>query len=125
MRAPDDNVFVPPLNLIEIFLLVPFEFILSKERYRRLNMIVLAVLYAPYLAVIALYESHIHNQRTQVADGDFEDDDLEDDDIGDNTRDWYELCQKGLPSTETDMDVLEQLREKLKTVEELLKMQQQ
>lgn len=104
-------------------LLLPFEFILSKGHYQRLNVIVLSILYAPYLATIALYETHIHRRKSKALDGDFEDEDLEDDDIGDDTRDWYDICQEKLPSTESDMDVLDQLRKKLRTVEDLLKSQ--
>ena len=38
VRAPDQNVFLPPFNLVEIFgLILPFEWWLSKARYAKLN----------------------------------------------------------------------------------------
>lgn len=57
IRAPDENSFCPPLNLIEIFLLLPFQPFLSKENYQRLNQIVMKIVYAPVLALIAVYEA--------------------------------------------------------------------
>src|SRR5271167_3694534 len=37
IRAPDENTFCPPLNLIEIFLLIPLEPFLTKSTYQRVN----------------------------------------------------------------------------------------
>ncbi|KAH9995333.1 hypothetical protein F4779DRAFT_623207 [Xylariaceae sp. FL0662B] len=57
VRAPDENVFIAPFNLIEIFLLIiPFEWWLPKAQYERLNGIVMAVLYSPLLLAAALFE---------------------------------------------------------------------
>jgi len=58
VRAPDENVFLPPFNLVEIFgLILPFEWWMSKERYARLNDLVMVVLYSPFMLIIALAES--------------------------------------------------------------------
>lgn len=124
VRAPDQHVFVPPFNLIEIVLLLPLELVLSKEKYRAVNNFVLSVLYAPYLTAIALYESRLHRRRTKALNGDFDDEELEDDDDEDDTRDWNKICARKLPSTKTDLEVLEELSERLKTVEALMKTQQ-
>src|ERR1700709_2727614 len=52
VRAPDENVFIAPLNLIEIFfLIIPFEWWLPDDLYARLNDYVMAVVYAPLLIV--------------------------------------------------------------------------
>ncbi|KAI1077948.1 hypothetical protein F5B20DRAFT_248328 [Whalleya microplaca] len=57
VRAPDENVFIAPFNLIEIFLLIiPFEWWMPKAQYERLNDIVMAVLYSPLLVCAALFE---------------------------------------------------------------------
>ncbi|KAL1857167.1 Calcium channel yvc1 [Paecilomyces lecythidis] len=57
VRAPDENVFIPPFNLVEIiFLIVPFEWWLPRETYQRLNNYVMATLYAPLLVLIAFAE---------------------------------------------------------------------
>jgi hypothetical protein len=57
IRAPDENTFCPPLNLIEVFLLVPLEPFLKKSTYQRLNEVVMKVVYSPVLVLIAVYES--------------------------------------------------------------------
>jgi len=57
IRAPDENTFCPPLNLIEIFLIIPLEPFLKKTTYQRINEWVLKVIYSPALAIIAFYES--------------------------------------------------------------------
>lgn len=56
-RAPDENVFIAPFNLIELFfLIIPFEWWLSAPRYERLNNYVMGFLYSPLLLVTAFYE---------------------------------------------------------------------
>ena len=58
VRAPDENVFIAPLNLIEIFLLIlPFEWWMDKDRYEKLNNYVMGAVYAPMLLVTAFYEA--------------------------------------------------------------------
>ncbi|KAK9385666.1 hypothetical protein V1515DRAFT_231787 [Lipomyces mesembrius] len=60
VRAPDENVFVPPLNLIEIFcLILPFEWWMSRQKYAKLNDIVLTIAYSPILIAIAFYEVYV------------------------------------------------------------------
>ncbi|KAG2419637.1 hypothetical protein HFD88_004433 [Aspergillus terreus] len=57
VRAPDENVFIPPFNLIEIiFLIIPFEWWLPRRNYAKLNDIVMGVLYSPLLLVTAALE---------------------------------------------------------------------
>ncbi|EDN03271.1 conserved hypothetical protein [Histoplasma mississippiense (nom. inval.)] len=58
VRAPDENVFIAPLNLIEIFLLIiPFEWWLPSARYERLNHYVMGIIYSPLLLITALIET--------------------------------------------------------------------
>ncbi|UPX10190.1 Calcium channel yvc1 [Ascochyta rabiei] len=57
VRAPDENVFIAPFNLIEmLFLILPFEWWMDEKRYDHLNDIVMAVLYSPLLIVTAFLE---------------------------------------------------------------------
>ncbi|KAI6087678.1 hypothetical protein F4821DRAFT_235670 [Hypoxylon rubiginosum] len=57
VRAPDENVFIAPFNLIEIFLLIiPFEWWMPKAQYERLNDIVMGIIYSPLLFCSALFE---------------------------------------------------------------------
>ncbi|KAA8910563.1 hypothetical protein FN846DRAFT_939075 [Sphaerosporella brunnea] len=84
VRAPDENVFLPPFNLIEIFgLIVPFEWWLSKARYAHLNDFVMQILYSPFMVLIALYESREARQvSANRARGEADDD---------GTEEWEEL----------------------------------
>lgn len=57
VRAPDENVFIAPFNLIEIFFLsLPFEWWMSRPSYERLNDYVMGTIYSPLLLVTALLE---------------------------------------------------------------------
>ncbi|KAI3135859.1 hypothetical protein CBS147325_7584 [Penicillium roqueforti] len=58
IRAPDENVFIPPFNLIEIlFLIAPFEWWLSRNAYAKLNEFVMGVIYSPLLIFAAWVET--------------------------------------------------------------------
>lgn len=76
VRAPDENVFIAPFNLIEIFcLVIPFEWWLPGRQYERLNDAVMAVIYSPLLLCAAVLEArnakHIRaNRRRGEDDGD-------------------------------------------------------
>ena len=57
VRAPDENVFIPPFNLIETFCLVlPFEWWMPRNAYQRLNDVVMLIIYSPLLLVTAWIE---------------------------------------------------------------------
>ncbi|KAM3423689.1 hypothetical protein BST61_g1102 [Cercospora zeina] len=58
VRAPDENVFIAPFNIIEIFcLIIPFEWWMSKARYEQLNDLVMGIIYSPLLLITALLET--------------------------------------------------------------------
>ncbi|KAF2676920.1 hypothetical protein K458DRAFT_320847 [Lentithecium fluviatile CBS 122367] len=58
VRAPDENVFIAPFNLIEMFcLILPFEWWLSDDKYDRLNDYVMGVIYSPLLIITAFLET--------------------------------------------------------------------
>jgi hypothetical protein len=85
IRAPDENTFCPPLNLIEICFLIPLQPLLHKTAYQKINQVVMKAMYSPVLCLIALYESKYHlcihanprfqairisqNRLTGIADG--------------------------------------------------------
>ncbi|OAA67112.1 potassium ion channel [Niveomyces insectorum RCEF 264] len=79
VRAPDENVFIPPLNLIEVFCLVlPLEWWMSKRLYERINSAVMAVVYAPLLLLAAVFETRTaHDIRHNRASGEADDDVVE------------------------------------------------
>ncbi|CAK9438131.1 uncharacterized protein LODBEIA_P24330 [Lodderomyces beijingensis] len=55
IRAPDQNIYVPPLNHIEV-LMTPFGWVLSQERFKDLNFYVMLVIYSPLLLYITSEE---------------------------------------------------------------------
>lgn len=79
VRAPDENVFIPPFNLIEIFVLaVTMEWWMSKEMYEHVNDIVMGVIYSPLLLISAYFETRwARDIRANRARGDADDDTVE------------------------------------------------
>ncbi|KAK7748685.1 Calcium channel yvc1 [Cytospora paraplurivora] len=79
VRAPDENVFIAPFNLIEVFLLaIPFEWWMPKKQYERLNDIVMGFIYSPLLLVAAVFETQAAKEiRANRARGDDDDDTIE------------------------------------------------
>jgi hypothetical protein len=68
VRAPDENVFIAPFNLIEMFcLILPFEWWMAPATYDKLNDYVMFVLYSPLLVVTAFIETkeakHVNYNR--------------------------------------------------------------
>ncbi|KAH3670611.1 hypothetical protein OGAPHI_001126 [Ogataea philodendri] len=80
VRAPDDKIFCPPLNLVEmVFLQLPFSWWLDRRLYLSLCDKVMVVLYTPVLLFIASYEAQNakrvqYNRARKVADDNNEDD---------------------------------------------------
>ncbi|KAI9887982.1 MAG: hypothetical protein M1823_000239 [Watsoniomyces obsoletus] len=76
VRAPDENVFIAPFNLIEIlFLIIPFEWWLPSSRYERLNNLIMGIIYSPLLLITAYIETRQaqtvnRNRRRGQADED-------------------------------------------------------
>ncbi|QRV72880.1 ion transport domain-containing protein [Ceratobasidium sp. AG-Ba] len=81
IRAPDSYVYPAPFNLIEVFLVAPFELVLSPKAYAKLNRTVMLVVFFVPLALIALFEAHLDVKRnlfmrqmfTAAQDGEEED----------------------------------------------------
>jgi hypothetical protein len=68
VRAPDENVFIAPFNLIEMFFLIlPFEWWMADATYDKLNDYVMFVLYSPLLVITAFIETkeakHVNYNR--------------------------------------------------------------
>lgn len=60
VRAPDENVYIPPFNLVEIFLAtLPFEWWMPKMQFERWNDILMGIIYSPLLLVSAFFERRI------------------------------------------------------------------
>ncbi|KAJ6515603.1 calcium activated cation channel [Mycena sanguinolenta] len=67
IRAPDSYVYPAPFNLIEVFLISPFEilpfFSLSTSAYAKLNRAVMAFVFFIPLSIIAFYESVFESEN--------------------------------------------------------------
>ncbi|KAI0335667.1 hypothetical protein GY45DRAFT_1317046 [Cubamyces sp. BRFM 1775] len=59
IRAPDEFIYPPPFNIIEIFCVAPFEFFVSEKTYAKINHYVMLVVFFVPLCVIALYEAQL------------------------------------------------------------------
>lgn len=59
-------VYPAPFNLIEAFLIAPWEWVLSKKQYVELNRVVMRVIFCVPLTLIALFESQVLHSRSGV-----------------------------------------------------------
>ncbi|KAG7006597.1 calcium channel YVC1 [Physcia stellaris] len=128
VRAPDENVFIAPFNLLEIFLLIlPFEWWLPTARYERLNNYVMGIIYSPLLLITAWLETKQarkvkHNRRH----GESDEDTTEEWEQGVGSEmdfegeGWAKKVESTRPNVETDAAVLE-IREVMGKVEYLTK----
>lgn len=117
IRAPDENVFLPPFNLIEIFLLIiPFEWWMSKKNYAKLNNLVMGAVYSPFLVIIAWIECRsAHKVRANRAKGEEDDDETEEweelqgelDILGGG---WEQQVAEGVPDLDNNPAVVEVLK---------------
>jgi hypothetical protein len=85
VRAPDENVFIAPLNLIEIFcLIIPFEWWMPRDYYAKLNDYVMGVVYSPLLLIAAWFEvrsaRHVRSNRKRGEEDD------------DNVEEWEQMA---------------------------------
>lgn len=86
VRAPDENVFIAPLNLIEIVVSALFEWWMPKKYYEPLNDVIMATIYSPLLLFASFFETRrayaIHQNRARGE----EDDDVE--------EEWEQLADR-------------------------------
>jgi len=126
VRAPDENVFIPPFNLLEIFLLIlPFEWWMPTSRYERLNNYVMGAIYSPLLLLTAFMETRDahkvkYNRRHGEDDAD-ESQEWEQNGCGEpdfEADGWAKKVEGTKPNVETDAAVLE-IRALKQEIEEL------
>ena len=129
VRAPDENVFIAPFNLIEIFfLIIPFEWWLPTTRYERLNNYVMGVIYSPLLLLTAFMETRdahkIKYNRRKGEDDEDEVQEWEQNGCGEldfEADGWAKKVEVSKPNVETDAAVLE-IRALQREVESLKKL---
>jgi hypothetical protein len=129
VRAPDENVFIPPFNLIEVFfLIIPFEWWLPKKQYERLNDIVMATIYSPLLLCAAVFEVQTAKEvRRNRRRGEADDDTIEEweqmaGQIDFEGEGWAKKVSESKANVEDDAAVLEvrQLRSEMEELKKLL-----
>ena len=128
VRAPDENVFIPPFNLVELFgLILPLEWWMPRDRYQRINRAVMGVIYSPILLVTAWLETRTarnvnRNRVRHEADDDrieeWEQLFGEEGGLDFEADGWAKKVADSRPNVETDAAVLE-IRELKGKVEEL------
>lgn len=129
VRAPDENVFIAPLNLIELFfLIIPLEWWMPRKQYAKLNDYVMAVIYSPLLLIAAWFERRSAEAvRSNRRRGEEDDDTIEEweqmaDDCDFEGEGWDKMVQSSKPNVEEDTATLEvrELRNEVKELKELL-----
>lgn len=131
VRAPDENVFIAPFNLIEIFgLILPLEWWVSKRTYMKLNDYVMAVIYAPLLIVAAFFEMRSARYVTSNRKRGEEDDDtieeweqLDSSELDLEGEGWTKSVESAKSNVDLDQATVEvrELREELGEMKELMK----
>ena len=127
VRAPDENVFIAPLNLIEIFgLIIPFEWWMPRHAYAKLNDYVMGVVYAPLLFVAAWFEKRSAKKvKSNRRRGEEDDDTVEEWEqmaVDFEGEGWGKKVESVRPNVEDDTATVEvrQLRGEVKELKELL-----
>ncbi|KAL4765370.1 putative potassium ion channel Yvc1 [Aspergillus foveolatus] len=131
VRAPDENVFIPPFNLIEIiFLILPFEWWLSAPTYAKLNDIVMGIVYSPLLLVIGILEiREARRIRRNRRRGEEDDDHVEEwegmaEQVGFEVDDeWKVAVKESSPDVRVDPSAAEvaKLREEVRALTEVVR----
>ncbi|KAE8320997.1 hypothetical protein BDV39DRAFT_186792 [Aspergillus sergii] len=132
VRAPDENVFIPPFNLIEITLLIaPFEWWLPRKLYAKLNDVIMGIIYSPILLVTASLEvREARRIRWNRRRGEEDDDDVQEWEHAAEEVDfaiddsWKQTVQDTTPNVTMDSCTLEvvQLKEQIRELTELVKL---
>lgn len=128
MRAPDENVYIAPLNLIEVIVVALFEWWMDKKTFELVNDWVMGILYSPLLFIAAFFEVRAaHDIRSNRARGEEDDDVVEEWEQFSHMVDfesdgWSKTCEAVKPNVEDDAAVLEvkKLRDEVAELKKLL-----
>ncbi|KAJ0118768.1 potassium ion channel yvc1 [Diaporthe amygdali] len=129
VRAPDENVFIAPFNLIEVFFLaLPLEWWMPKKQYERINDIVMGVIYFPLLLVAAYFETKNATEiRANRARGEDDDDTIEEweqmaDEVDFESDGWNKTVNQARTNLEVDATVAEvqKLRSEVEKLQDLV-----
>ncbi|KAL7912692.1 calcium permeable channel [Trichoderma velutinum] len=113
IRAPDENVYIAPLNLVEIAISALFEWWMPKKSYEFINDCVMGLFYSPLLLIMAIFETRTaHAIRRNRARGEADDDIIEEweqlaHDIDFGAEGWAKTCEAVKPNLDDDPAVIE------------------
>jgi hypothetical protein len=128
VRAPDENVYIAPFNLVEIVISGLLEWWVPKPTYEFINDCVMAVLYSPLLFVAAWFEKRDARKiRSNRSRGE-EDDDLVHEweqfhgDLDMEAEGWAKTCETVKPNVEDEPAVIEvrKLRAEMEELKSML-----
>ncbi|KAF3937285.1 hypothetical protein ABW19_dt0201221 [Dactylella cylindrospora] len=126
VRAPDENVFLPPFNILEVFFLVlPFEWWMERKQYAKLNDTVLSVCYMPLLFISAWMDNRnarmiVHNRAHSLPDDEEREEWEElDTSVDFENSDWKEKVKNAVPNVEEDVSTQE-IKKARKELQELV-----
>jgi hypothetical protein len=129
VRAPDENVFIAPFNLVEIFgLVLPLEWWMPKHQYERLNDVVMGIIYSPVLLVTAFMETRTaHKVRFNRSRNETDDDTIEEweqlsDEMDFESTGWQKRVEDTKPNVIVDGTLLEvqEMRKEIKGLMEMV-----
>ncbi|KAG8627226.1 hypothetical protein KVT40_004709 [Elsinoe batatas] len=129
VRAPDENVFIAPFNLIELVVLVlPCEWWMSKPLYEKVNDYVMFAIYSPLLLITAAWETHVAVKVKFNRKRGEEDEDVVNEweqmggEVDLEGEGWTKAVERTKPNVEVDATLLEvrELRKELKELRELV-----
>ncbi|KJZ79452.1 hypothetical protein HIM_00921 [Hirsutella minnesotensis 3608] len=113
VRAPDENVYIAPLNLFEIFVSGLLEWWMKKKTYEFINDCIMGFLYSPLLFVAASIETRTaHEIQRNRARGEDDDDVVEEwerlaHEVDFEAEGWTKTCEAVKPNLDDDPAVLE------------------
>ncbi|KPM40323.1 Calcium channel YVC1 [Neonectria ditissima] len=128
VRAPDENVYIAPFNIVEMFVSGLCEWWMPKKTYEFINDCIMATLYSPLLFVAAWLETRTaHSIRTNRSRGEEDDDQVHEweemaHEMDFESSGWAKTCEMAKPNVEDEPAVIEvrQLRAEVEDLKGML-----
>ncbi|KAF5522880.1 Calcium channel YVC1 [Colletotrichum aenigma] len=127
VRAPDENVYIPPFNLLEMLVICLFWW-MEKSKFERMSDIIMGIIYSPVLVIAAWHETKTAGEiRSNRARGEDDDDTIEEweqmmDQVDFEADGWNKLCISAKTNLEADPTITEvqKLRGEVEELKKLL-----
>ena len=129
VRAPDENVFIAPFNLIEIVcLILPFEWWMPRHKYQKLNDYVMGIIYSPLLLITAFFETRtarkvkFNRSRNESDDDTIEEWEQLQGELDVEGTGWSKRVEESSPNVvvNTTLEEVKVLREEVKELKDML-----